>query len=301
MKRITVIALFFVSISLTHAQNAQGVFKSPYFQQFLKSTTYAVRTGDSLFDAEVEKSMAKHWKVTPYKIIDEKEFKSSVKNPANSFLVLTSLPIKYRTRTAEITNTRTMLHVIMGCPDYPKLCGGDYINNSLAWGDWNSPVEMDAEEGVLPLYYLVQNQINGMHFCLESVKKDKVDFSNKSILTNNFHAKYFSKGASALKKKTLYIVKAEMESAIDLVKAAKSYLYKFKIVTEEDIVDAIKREDKNVVYMLVRVQYGPAFYDIETHRCIGGINYSSNYGPHLFLQTKDFKDIADFVKNSEGE
>lgn len=134
-------------------------------------------------------------------------------------------------------------------------------------------------------YYRLQDIVNTMHFCLVKTQSDKLKHTN-------FAREYFNKDIGVLKTKTLYILKSDLRSDVDNEKVAKNYPYKFKTVTEDELKNATTRDDKNAVYMIMRETYGPVFYDIATHKCVGGMEY----GTFEFFRTQDFKDITSFVK-----
>lgn len=71
MKKVVLLAFCISSTIFSYSQFGTATYDNKDFQSFLKTTTYVAMTGDSLYDAELSKTMAKFWKITPYKIVDQ--------------------------------------------------------------------------------------------------------------------------------------------------------------------------------------------------------------------------------------
>lgn len=297
MKRITAFALLLLSVTLSSAQFTSGKYNDKYFEAFFKSTTYVALTGDSLFDVEMQKCMQRFWKITPYKFLNEKEFKSMArKNTEGSFLGFLHKTVDYWGYSV-YTADKLELQLFMGCENFPDICGWKGSSNLIAHFTWQKLLSMSGEKTVdmdklISEYYRLPDVINSMHMAITRTRDDKVSLYQFKDYRGDFVEKVLNKDASAMKTKTLYILKDDVRSDIDLAKAKSIYPYKFKIVSTEELKQAILSDDKSVVYMANNDECGPSFYDIASHVIVGAMNY----GYHVQFRTQDFKDIAAFVK-----
>lgn len=299
---VTLLFLLTVTIS-SKAQFTAGSYTNTYFQNFLKSTTYIQLTGDSLFDLELQKTMERFWKITPFKFLEMAKFNSLVKqNTDASFLGFIRQTVDYLTKGTSYTEYATdamIFQITMGCASYPEACGSMGDKGQVARFTWQKLQSRSGDKTVdndkmLSEYYRLPDIINSMQKVIMITRDEKLKLYQFKDYRYDFVKQVLCRDASALTTKTLYVLKDDLRADVDLAKAKSNYPYKLKIVTLEELKKAIISEDKNVVYMANNDECGPSFYDIETHLIVGAMNY----GPHDKFRTQDFKDIAEFVKKN---
>jgi hypothetical protein len=77
----------------------------------------------------------------------------------------------------------------------------------------------------------------------------KLVSKNPEIISANV-LKYYNKNASLLQGKTLYLIKEELQKEVNsLTKIRKVYPGKVKIVTKEEVEEAINGKKENVVFL----------------------------------------------------
>jgi hypothetical protein len=77
----------------------------------------------------------------------------------------------------------------------------------------------------------------------------KLITENPSIISANIF-KYYNNNISSAHEKTIYFVESELTREIGTAARIKQfYPYKFKIVTREDIREAIHNQDENIVFL----------------------------------------------------
>nr|WP_319401097.1 hypothetical protein [uncultured Carboxylicivirga sp.] len=232
MKRF---ALFFLAFALvivsTNAITKDHLPTEEDYQAFLKTKTLVVMDTNPMsdFNFKIKEVMKDVWNVTDYDFISQKEFEDKQGDPSYSFLMSTTV-----TFSMDKTKARyTFLSLLMGKPetqvrDLPDLCSIPL--SYLRVEDDSYAYKMDA------FVRFIQDHVNLM------VKQPEL------IKANVF--KYYNKNIKSLKDKTLYLVKDDLAPDVNtLSKINNVYPYNVKLVTQEEVEEALKEKDDNVVIL----------------------------------------------------
>lgn len=241
---------------------------------FLKTKTYIVLEDAmySDFNNGIEQAAEKHWKITEYEIIDLASFEKLSKNPKLSFLIVT---------IGEAT----------GIP-------GSFSLLNLIMGDASGDVNKMKEIIIAPLSYYSEDsdeepyayKLGGLLEAFQAYVRCNPGDDWKMWVNEN---------KKELKNKELWVVSNDLSvEAGDLKKIGSVYPYTVKIVSENEIRDAIDKKLPNVAFvhkvgvkakdycmkMIISCSDGKLLY-INYHKIID----KSNAG----LLLKDFKALTE--------
>jgi len=200
-------------------------------KDFFNTTTLVVKDDNPLmeYNTEIIDAVKKSWKLTEYDFISQQEFEEKRKDPKYSFITFDQVWFERDKTKAKYNflclslggNYRTIT-------DMPQLC--------------TVPVSyLGVDEDTY--IYKINTLLNFMQNHILLTSKDP------SLRSSNIIA-YYNKNLADIKNKTLYLVKDELSKEIDTEQEIKSrYPYKFSIVTREDIKEAIKKENPDVVFL----------------------------------------------------
>jgi hypothetical protein len=181
------------------------------------------------YNSIIKKVMEQEWKVTEYGFISNKEFEEKRFDPQYSFIYMSRVSFE-----ADKTDAAyRFLHLSLG-GDYFRLNEmPDMASIPLAY------YEVDEDGYAYKLAILVRFIQN--HTLL--IKE------HPEIVTVNVF-KHYNDNIADIKGKTLYILKEELSPAVNSdAKIKKVYPYKFAIVTRDDIEEAIKERNPDVVFL----------------------------------------------------
>jgi ABC-type glycerol-3-phosphate transport system substrate-binding protein len=189
---------------------------------FFNTKTLIVLEGgfSSFYNAYIKDAVKKDWEITPFEFIKADEFENKMSDSTYSFLVLTNTHFEKDKADA----------------DY------NFINLLLGKKGVKNITEM-PEMGSLPLSY-TDNEDDDYSYKLSVIiqflqkraelMKDRPDFLSMRYL------KYYNKNTPEVKLKTLWVLKKNLASEINTIdKIRKTYPYDIKIVTEDELEDAI--------------------------------------------------------------
>lgn len=251
--------------------------------RFYNSTTYVVleKNPISSYNFKIQEAVKENWTITDYEFISLDQFEELRKDPKNSFLIMTQVVFE-----GDKTKARyDFLQLLQGKDVFLFEEMPELVSVPLAY------TEVDEEYWVYKLETIVRFIENHM----ELIQK-RPDLVDENIFS------YYNENAKDVKKKTLYIVHDELESDVNTLSEIKDvYPYPVKIVDREDIEEAIKNRDPDVVFLHKVGPYGTRlrarcykiligandanFYYFDYHNIIKGRR------PDGFLK-KDFKKIA---------
>ena len=225
----TIVFLILVCFSLL--VGAQYVPTSDDLDHFLKTKTLVVKDKNPLntYDAEIEEVMAKEWDITEYEIIPFSEFEEKRMNPEYSFLFLATVVFEKDKLNAKYR----FLNVSMG---------GDYFHIGMMPDLVSVPVSYTNVEDESYNYKLgilvrfAQQHLRLIH-------------ANPEIISTNVF-KHYNDNIKDVKQKTLYLLEDEMANDINSTsRIRKVYPHDFKLVTREEIRQAITDRDEDVVFL----------------------------------------------------
>ncbi len=230
MKRLfsTLLVLAFIIVS---ARSQDYVPSKADLDAFLKTTTLVVLEDNQLleYNVVIKDVIEKEWKITPYDFIYFKDFDAKRKDPKYSFLLTTSIMFE-RDKTQARYN---FLNLVLG---------GDYfsLNNMPSLVSVPlSYVGVDESSYIYKLATLVRFMQNHLNLVLK----------DPNLLSSNIF-KHYNDNMGDIKTKTLYLVESDLANDCNTESRIKAvYPYKFKIVTPEEVEQAIKDRDDNVVFL----------------------------------------------------
>ena len=198
---------------------------------FYKTTTLVVLEDNPLMEYNyiIKDVMKNDWKITNYDFITVKEFEEKRFNPDLSFLIMTKVTFERDNTGAEYN----FLNLLLGgdalrLDQMPAVC-----SVPLAYA---SVEEHSYIHKLGTLLRFVQNHVELIH-------------NDPSIVSSNIF-KYYNNNIQDIKEKTLYLVEDELASEIGTsARIKKIYPYKFKLVTRDEIEDAVTRRDPDVVFL----------------------------------------------------
>lgn len=204
--------------------------------RFKTSTTFVVLEQDpfSYFNSSIRPNLELFWKVTPYKVIDYKEFETLKHDSKNSFLFIS---------LAQIVKTTAKFVVL-----------------NLCMGEKSGEIEKMPEIISLPLAYYMEVDDEESD---EDVNDPDYTYKLGGLLqTIQFYAvwriqnpnqdveEFVKKSTTQLKDKELWLLAKELPKDLQSpVKIQQIYPYTVKFVTEKEIEEAIKSKKSNVVYL----------------------------------------------------
>ena len=173
--------------------------------------------------------MKQEWKVTEYDFISYKQFEEMRNNPQYSFLYMSSVTFEKDKTDAQYR----FLFLSLG-GDYARMNQmPDLASVPLAYYD----VEEDNYTYKLAiLVRFIQNHVRLIQEHPEIVSSNVLQYYNDNI--------------KDMKGKTLYLLEDELAKEVNsTARIKKVYPYKFKIVTKDEIAQAIKNRDESVVFL----------------------------------------------------
>ncbi len=224
--------LFFVVVMFGYLVKAQEHIPTKADYDAFKSTkTMVVMDVNPMsdFNFKIKDVMNEHWSLTEFEFITEQEFENMKGDPAYSFLVTTVV-----TFDKDKTKARyKFLSLLLGedereIRDMPDLCSVPL--SYLRVDDDSYSYKLDA------FVSFIQNHV-------------KLMTENPNLIKANVF-KYYNKNIKSLKNKTLLLVADDLEPTINTQKKIqKVYPHDVKIVTREEVMEAIERKDPDVVFL----------------------------------------------------
>ena len=204
-------------------------------QRFLQSKTYIVLEDAmfSQFNTTIREAAEKHWKITPYEVIDLAKFESINKNSQSSFLM-----VVIGEYTGIRKNTKyNMLTLVMGhkSGDINKM--PEIVSIPLAYYiDENN----DADEEDYD--YKLGGILAGIQYAVRNILTQKLNLTN---LKNTLNA-----SVKDVKSMELWLTKNDLSEEVNTIeKIQKIYPYKVVITTAEEIEQAIDNKKNNVAFV----------------------------------------------------
>jgi len=244
MKRTLLILPLFV---LTAALFSQAPFPSKEeIEQFSKTKTCVVLEDDPLsdFNFYIRDAMKEYWTITPYEFINVSDFNVRRISSSLSFIVLTETNFD-KDKSNSVFN---FINLLLGknvekLGELPEICA---VPLSFAG-------EEDSEYG-----YKLGVILNFMQ------KHAQLIMENPSK-TGRKYLKYYNENIPAAMGKTILFKKEDLAPQISTIEKIKAvYSNKVEIVSEEEIVEAIKNKTPNT---LVLHKVGPVGENVKEGYC----------------------------------
>ncbi len=222
--------LFFTLLFPVSISTGQAPFPDKEeIKQFEKSKTCVVLEDDpfSSYNLYIKEAVKANWKITPYEFIAVTDFNVMRLNPAYSFIVLTQ------------TNF-----------DKDKSHGLYNFINLLQGKDVNKLAEM-PEICAIPLSFAGVNDLEYSYKLgpiLSFIQNHARMVSEDPSLTLRKYLKYYNKNIPDIRNKTILVEQEDLSPEIATNKKIEAF-YKgnVKIVSNDDIIDAIENKTPNTV------------------------------------------------------
>lgn len=233
MKNITALLVLLMIGELCFAQIKIPIGTKTDINKFMKSKTYVVLKNDKMSDynSAMQEAIELHWTITPYEFIYESEFNDLRKDPDKSFLVINQVYFeKDKTQTLFDFIVLTVGGNYKTVDDMPTLCAIPLC--------YKGALESDYDYKIGLMVKFAQNHV--------------LTCKDNPVLTEETIADYYMTKSGNPKKKTLYLLKEEVEPEIRTKNSfATAYPYNFDYSTKEDIARLIKNNDKNALVLHV--------------------------------------------------
>src|SRR6056297_74893 len=200
-------------------------------EQFHKTKTYVVLQDNPLseYNFEITDAVENYWDVTEYEFIEFDEFEEKSSDPSASFLY---------TATVSFEKDRSQTRYVFLCISL----GGDYPSLDEMKDIVNIPLSYYAVEEESYTYKL-GTLVNFMQ------KHVRMITENPELISQNV-LKEYNDNMAGVHDKTLFLVEDELENAIGSEARIKAvYPHPFKIVTREEIKEAIMNKDEDIVFL----------------------------------------------------
>ncbi len=225
--------LFFTACVITGLLSAQVVYvpTKDDLGKLLRTKTYVVLEESQMsdFNFAIREVMANNWTLTQFEFIKDSEFEKLSSNENYSFLYTSLLNFE-----KDKTESRyVFIHLSLGGANLTIDDLRDMVSVPLAY------FGTDAENYIYKLGTIVRFMQN--HINLINEKPE--------LISNNIF-KFYNDNIKDIHSKTLYLVQDELSAAISTPARIKAiYPYKFKIVTREEINQAIEDSNEDIVFL----------------------------------------------------
>lgn len=181
------------------------------------------------YNSIIKKVMQQEWNITEYGFISNKEFEEKRMDAQYSFIYMSQVTFEGDKTDA----TYRFLHLSLG---------GDYFRLN----------EMPDLASVPLAYYSVEEERYAyklavlVRFIQNHAKllRERPEIISANVL------KHYNDNIKDIKGKTLYLLEEELAPSVNsAARISKVYPYPFKLVTMEDIEEAIKNRDPDVVFL----------------------------------------------------
>lgn len=277
-----VISLVVLAIGLQYCLGQSYIPTRDDINAFFNTKTMVVLLDNPLleYNIVIKEVMKQEWNITDFDFITFKEFEELRFDPQYSFLYMTQVTFENDKTDARYR----FLHLSLG-------------------GDYQRKNQMPDMASIPLAYYSVDedNYIYKLAILVRFIQKHALLIKDRPEIVSANVFKYYNNNMDDIKAKTLYVLEEELEKSVNsTARIKKVYPYKFKIVTKNEITEAIRNRDDNIVFLhkvgpegtkvnarCYKVIIGAAdanFYYFDYHKI-------SAKNPDGFLE-KDFKKLA---------
>jgi hypothetical protein len=199
--------------------------------QFYKTKTLVVLEDNPMLEYNfiIQDLIKNEWKLTEYEFISHSDFEAKRMDPQYSFLIM--LIDNFQ---ADKTKAKyKFLHLLLG---------GDYFRLNQMPDLGGIPIAYDGVEE--------QNYIYKFSTIIRLMQEHiRVITKNPDLIGSNIF-KYYKDNMGDIKQKTLYVLAEELAKEVNTIKRIqKVYSHRVKIVTREEIQEAIENKNDDVVFL----------------------------------------------------
>ena len=233
MKYLIIIYVHLLCIS-SFAQLSSISYNNEIINEFYKSKSIAVLTGNKNFDSALIKYMKEIWTITPYEFIKEKDFKNSELKKGFSYI----LNLNFVVSKTDGSFSKTYHY-------YGVLMGKDKKINNYSYAEMISYCPIDfygIENDQLDIYKRIELVLYNLQNTIHTVVQNKIEGGSLKIA--NDLRRIYNQNAGVLKSKTL-LVNKDRSKLLSQEDFKKKYPYKFEYCTMEKIQEVIYSRDSN--------------------------------------------------------
>ncbi|MBN2215100.1 MAG: hypothetical protein JW723_12730 [Bacteroidales bacterium] len=226
------IILLLLCSAFIRAAQAQGYVPTREdIDAFFTTKTLVVLEDNPLmeYNLNIREVMQREWNITDYDFISSKEFEEKRMDPIYSFIFMTRVTFENDKTDAEYR----FLHLSLG---------GDYFRLN----------QMPDIASVPLSYYNVDedNYAYKLGILVRFIQKHALLIKERPEIVSANVLKHYNDNIREIKDKTLYLLENELAKEVNSVaRIKKIYPYRIRIVTREEIEQAIKDRDENIVFL----------------------------------------------------
>ncbi len=223
MKRILIITLLSLFLIETMAQVRPA--RKKHYEKFFNSTLYVVEDRDpfSEFNKYFLEAMKKHWVITPFEVISFDDFQRMRTNENASFMILADIKQKNLDEVYEFVN--------------------------FVMGDKKRDFERMPDLASVPLAYRDADDMDYLYKMGAFVKFMQTHASEKSTTPRMRLARIMNVNDERLRSMELWLLEHELAPDINTEAKIKQYYpYSVKIVTREQVAEAIANDRQDVAF-----------------------------------------------------
>lgn len=273
MKKLLVVMVI-ASFGMNMFAQKEYIPTKEELQSFKSTKTLVVLEDNPLsdFNSVAKETMPLEWKLTKFDFISWKDFEKLKSDPAYSFILLNQVKFQHDKTNAKYN----FLSLLLGGSSPSLGDMADLCSVPLSYSGVNED-HFSYKLGVVLRF--MQNHVQML-------------LENPSLLSVNIF-KHYNDNISELKGKTLYLVADELSKEINtLPKIKKVYTGDVKLVTRDDIQNAIEERTPNVVFLH---KVGPEKTRIES-RCYKILIGADDAKFYYF----DYHMVGDDVDNADA-
>lgn len=230
MKKMTVLLLMILPVLSLSAQR-EYLPTEEDLEEFHGTKTYVVLKNNPISDYnfEIRDAMENYWDLTEYEYLNFDEFQSKLDEPGASFLYTATVMFE-----KDKSDTRyTFLCLSLGGDEPTLEKMRDIVNIPLGFYG----VEEDHYS------YKLGTLVNFIQQHVRMISEDP-DLVSQHVFNE------YNDNMADISNKTLYLVEEELEKDIRTEARIRDvYPYDFKLVTRDEIKQAIMNKDENVVFL----------------------------------------------------
>lgn len=229
MKRLMITLFLGVNVILLKSQSYVPTRED--INAFFYTKTLVVLPDNPLLEYNyiIKDVMDQEWNITEFDYISFKEFEELRKDPQYSFLYMSQVTFENDKTDARYR----FLHLSLG---------GDYFR-----------MDQMPDIASVPLaYYSVEedNYTYKLAILVRFMQNHALLIKEKPEIVSANVLQHYNDNIKDIKQKILYVLEEELSKEVNsTARIKKVYPYKFRIVTKEDITEAIKNRDPNVVFL----------------------------------------------------
>ena len=271
MKKIYILLLliaFSVTTSKSQEMNATADELSP----FLTSTLYVPITGNTAFDEALQNGFSKYWKITPYKLLEYKEF--SKLEQANEKQKYTETPKSFL-----FTWGSNMFQINHICNAFTSWQAAEVLMESQWLKDGTA--DFAKTKRLDNIRYRIEYIVKAMNDMIIYTRDNKLGKGNPKqayTLMQQQIRNHINTNAKSIKDKTLVLnedLKSGFQDTYNPKEFSKYYSYPLKFVSTAEFNEILKGEQKEYVCFFttytnigtgpsVRVQVDESVYEPST-------------------------------------